>query len=232
MKEDIESENCLTCLNISSCFKVLDSDQLLATNQNRVTLKFKKGDVIAKQGTFATHLMFIKSGLVKLFREGDTGQNGLIINIFTSGNIIGLSSLYGDSTFNYTVAAIEDSTLCLIEINTIRKLIPTNGEFAVAVITKLSKNNLLAYDLLYNITHKQLNGRMATALLFLAKDVYHSIRFKLSLSRKDLAEFTGMSVMSVVRVIKEFKETGVINNDNGTIEILDIERLKRISEFG
>ncbi|MEA3444077.1 MAG: helix-turn-helix domain-containing protein, partial [Bacteroidota bacterium] len=77
-----------------------------------------------------------------------------------------------------------------------------------------------------------LNGRMATALRFLAKDVYHSVRFKMLLSRKDLAEFTGMSVMSVVRVIKEFKNTKVINNEDGFIEILDMEMLKRISEFG
>ena len=232
MKDKTDSNNCMNCKNISSCFKVLTDTQLTGISQNRVSLNFKKGDIIAKQGAYATHLMFIKSGLVKLYREGDVGQNGLIINIFSAGNIVGLSSLFGDSTFNYSVSAIEDSTLCLIEINTIRKLVPVNGDFAVAVITKLSKNNLLAYEILYNITHKQLNGRMATALLYLAKDVYGSIRFKLSLSRKDLAEFTGMSVMSVVRVIKEFKETNVIKNDDGVIEILNIEMLKRISEFG
>ncbi|MEA3444938.1 MAG: cyclic nucleotide-binding domain-containing protein, partial [Bacteroidota bacterium] len=79
MKDIVDSENCLTCMNMSSCFKVLNDDQLSEISQNRVSLNFKKGDIIAKQGAYATHIMFIKSGLVKLYKEGDSGQNGLII---------------------------------------------------------------------------------------------------------------------------------------------------------
>ncbi len=232
MNRTNEPETCLGCPKMSTCFKTLTHEQLVLTSHNKVTLRFKKGDVVAKQGAFATHLMFLKSGLLKVYKEGGSGQNSLIINIFSPGKIIGLSSIYGDNTFTYSVAAIEDSTLCLIDLNAIREIIPQNGNFAVSIIKKLSQNNLLAYELLYGLTHKQLNGRMASAILFLAKDVYKDMRFKLTLSRKDLAEFTSMSVMSVTRVINELKETEVIKEDHGVIEIVNPDMLKRISEFG
>ena len=228
----IKESSCLTCKNISTCFQYLTKEELNDIDKNRVSLNFKKGGIIAKQGAFATHIIFVRTGLVKLFREADSDENNLIINIFSAGNIIGLSSLYGDNTFNYSVSAIETSNLCLIEINIIRELVRKNGDFAVAVVTRLSKNNLLAYEILYSITHKQLNGKMASALIYLAIEVYNSTEFKLSLTRKELAEFTGMSVMSVVRTIKEFKKSGIISDENNHIKILNMNMLQNIKNYG
>ena len=69
-------------------------------------------------------------------------------------------------------------------------------------------------------------------MLFLADSIFHSDKFNMELSRKDLAEFTGMSVMSVVRGIKDFKESGIIRDENSTIEILNREKLVKISVSG
>jgi CRP/FNR family transcriptional regulator len=52
------------------------------------------------------------------------------------------------------------------------------------------------------------------------------------LSRKDLAEYSGMSVISVVRILKDFNNGGIIKSSGKTIEIVDISRLERISESG
>jgi len=54
----------------------------------------------------------------------------------------------------------------------------------------------------------------------------------LSLSRKDLAEYTGMSVISVIRILKDFNNDGIIKSTGKIIEIIDINRLSRISESG
>lgn len=54
----------------------------------------------------------------------------------------------------------------------------------------------------------------------------------MSLSRKDLADFTGMSTMSAIRVLNDFKDEKIILDKNGNFEILNIEALEQISKTG
>jgi CRP-like cAMP-binding protein len=176
--------------------------------------------------------MYIKKGLVKQYIEGANGHKNVIINFFSPGQIIGLSSLFGKSTFDFSVAAVEDSTLCLIDINIVRDLINNNGEFSSRLIQKLSETNSYSYQQLYDLTNKQLNGRLAGAILYLAKEVFKTRKFKMTLSRSDLAEFTGMSTMSAIRVLNDFKEEGILVDKNGMFEIVNINALEQISRTG
>ncbi len=167
-----QTASCLNCSLKSECFKQLNIEELENTDKSKVEVFFKKKEMIAKQGAFASHIMYIKSGLVKLYLEGEPGHNDLIINFFTNGEVIGLPSLFGRSIFDYSVSAIEDSRLCLIDINLVRQLTQTNVDFTTMMIKKMNDGTLYAYRQLYDFTHRQLNGRIAGALLHLAKNVY------------------------------------------------------------
>lgn len=52
------------------------------------------------------------------------------------------------------------------------------------------------------------------------------------LSRSDLAKLTGMSTESVIRVMKDFKDDGLIQFEEKEIELLDIEKPLTITELG
>jgi CRP/FNR family transcriptional regulator len=227
-----QGANCLICKSKSDCFKKLTVNELKNADKGKVEIKFKKKEIIAKQGVFASHVMYIKEGLVKQYIEGSSGHKDVIINFFPAGQVIGLSSLFGKSTFDFSVAAVEDSTLCLIDINIIRDLISNNGDFSTMLIRKMNETTIYAYRQLYDLTNRQLNGRLAGALLYLAKTVFKQRKFTMSLSRKDLANFTGMSTMSAIRVLNDFKSEGIINDKNGIVEILNIEALEQISKTG
>jgi CRP-like cAMP-binding protein len=227
----MEDEGCLPCKSNSNCFGALSDTELKLIDKSKVAVTFKKGETIAKQGSFASGLLYIKEGLVKLYKEG-ADNNNLILNIFGSDELVGISSIYGDNVFNYSIVAIQKSEVYLIELAVLKELIQDNAKFATAVLKRSNRNTLRAYNQMYSLTHKQLNGRMATALIFLSKEVYKSDKFKLSLSRKDLADFTGMSTMGAIRVLNSFKSDGVISNNKGYIEILDYKALKIIAKVG
>ena len=222
----------MVCKNKSSCFNKLDAPELELTNKHRVEIKFRKGETIAKQGSFANNIFFIKSGLAKVYIEVDDSEKNLILNILGSGNLIGLPSLYGNNVFNFSASAIEDTLICSIEKSIVRNLIKQNGDFAAEVIRTMNECSVQSYHRLISLTHKQMNGRLADALIYLSESVFRSDSFKMSLSRKDLAELTGMSTMSVVHIIKDFKDNGIIRNEDGMMEITDKNLLKRISKIG
>lgn len=231
MSKPIKSNTCILCTNKSSCFEKLSPIELELSDSNRVELHFNKGETVAKQGSFTTHILFLQKGLVKVYREVSKGNN-LIINIFSGGNLIGLPSLYGDDFLQYSVAAIEDSVVCAIDKKIFEQLIMENGAFAAAIVNTINKCSLHIFDKLENLTQRQLNGKFANALLFLADEVFKSDSFMLSLSRKELAEFTGTSVMSIVRVMKEFQQDKLIAESKGRLEILDKQKLIQIGLAG
>jgi len=224
--------SCITCSNKSACFKQLSTSELKLNDKHRVQLNYKKGETIFKQGSFANHIHFIKSGLVKVYIEIPNSEKNLVINILPSGNLLGLPSIYGNKVYTYTVTAIENTTICIIEKNIIKDLIEKNGKFAADIIKTMNHCSNSTYDRFISLTHKQLNGRLADTLIYLSEEIYNTHKFKLSLSRADLAELTGMSTMSVVKVIKDFKDNKIIKNESGSIEIINMPLLKRISEIG
>jgi len=227
-----QSTKCFDCKEKSLCFKQLNEEELLLTNENRVQINFKKGEIISKQGSFVTHIMYLKSGFAKVYKETDIDHN-LILDIIPEGKLIGLTSLYNnDNIARFSVSALENAVVCSIDRNTIEKLIQQNSQFAKTVIASLNEESLQFYDKMASLTQKQMNGRVADALLYLSENIFKSGKFKMILSRKDLADFTGMSMMSVVRTLKDLKSENIIEDEKGFINIKDINTLKQISLKG
>ncbi|MEN8115946.1 MAG: Crp/Fnr family transcriptional regulator [Bacteroidota bacterium] len=227
-----ELNSCQFCKNKSSCFKLLDKSELEKIEKHRVQLNFKQGETIFKQGSFANHVYFIKHGLVKVYLEIPNSEKNLVLNIMPEGNLLGLPSIYGNKVYTYTATATEPTTICIIENDAIKKLIENDGKFASEIIKTMNVCSDSTFARFISLTHKQLNGRLADALIYLSEEIYKSTTFKLSLSRADLGELTGMSAMSVVKVIKDFKDNNIIKNKDGKIEIINMPLLKRISEIG
>ncbi|MBI9054479.1 MAG: Crp/Fnr family transcriptional regulator [Bacteroidales bacterium] len=227
-----QSIKCFECKEKSLCFKQLNEEELLLTNENRVQINFKKGEIISKQGSFVTHIMYLKSGFAKVYKETDIDHN-LILDIIPEGKLIGLTSLYNnDNIARFSVSALENSVVCSIDRTTIEKLIQQNNQFAKSVIASLNEESLQFYDKMASLTQKQMNGRVADALLYLSENIFKSTKFKMILSRKDLADFTGMSMMSVVRTLKDLKSENIIEDEKGYIKIKDKNTLQQISLKG
>lgn len=229
--KNLRENICFACRSKAESFQKLSYTELRLTNENKTYLWFKKGETIAKQGAFVTHVLYLKKGLIKLYKEIDY-KNNLIIAIHSSGKLMGLSSLFGNNVFQYSIAALDDSLICAIDKQVIEKLVHNNGEFAANLLSSVNTDLQHTRNKLVSLTMKQLNGRLADALLYLADNVYQSDRFTMNLNRKDLAELSGMSTMSVVRTLQDFKKDGLIENSNHALKIIDKETLKSLSING
>jgi CRP/FNR family transcriptional regulator len=125
-----------------------------------------------------------------------------------------------------------DSEIRQIEVKAFRTLMEQNFEFSKEIIDILSSNSLQIYGRFFCFTYKQAFGRLADILLCLADRIFKASEFNLPLSRKELAELSGMSSETVIRMLKEFNDEGLIKMDGKSIEVLDYERIKQISETG
>ena len=222
-----------TCSNFvqtTSCFDQLTELEEDMVDKNQVSVVYKKGETICKQGSFASHIIFLEEGLVKIYLEGN--PRNLILTITSSNHLVGLPSIYeGNNTFLYSVSTYVDSKVRLIDVNVFKQLIRQNANFASKIINILNENTAQAYGRFFCLTRKQLHGRMADILLCLSDRIFKSREFNLPLSRNDLGELTSMSTESVIRIMKEFKDDNLIKVSGKSIEILDHDKMMKISEL-
>ena len=107
-----------------------------------------------------------------------------------------------------------------------------NTAFAEGLIADISNKSLLMYYKLIGLTQKKMPGRLADAILYLSNQVYESNEFDLILNRQELGEFTNMAKESVIRILKDLEDDGVIESNCARIKILDKQKLIMISENG
>lgn len=203
--------------------------ELLCTK--KVEKTFQTGEIIIHQGDDIKDFIYLKSGLVKLFKTNEDGSEQ-IINIAKPFDFVSLLSIFSDNKYQYSVKAIEDSVTCDLSFDMIKNLAKENGRFASDLIEKISKitDKIILQSL--EIRRKNLKGRVAFILLYFAKQIYDQKGFELPVSRKEIAEYINMSTENVIRSLSEFRKDNIIRIFGKRIEIIDMHSLERISKFG
>jgi CRP/FNR family transcriptional regulator, polysaccharide utilization system transcription regulator len=227
----LPTSSCATHVYDSSCFSLLSDEEKSLLDNKSVTITYRKGETICKQGTFVSNIMFLEKGLVKIYLEGN--PKNLILTITPSGHIIGVPSIFeGNNTFLYSVTTYVESVVKIIDITVFKHLLFQNTEFAFRILNLMNESTAQTYGRFFCLTQKHLHGRLADILICLSGRIFKSLEFDLPLSRNDLGELTGMSTESVIRLMKELKDDGLIEISGKSIKLLDVNRLMKISEFG
>jgi CRP-like cAMP-binding protein len=210
---------------------LLTDEQAELISKNSNIVRYKNKDVIFLQNTRTSHIMFIKSGLVKVYKEGRNGKV-LMLKIETPNNFLGIMSVFGSDIHQFSAAAIENTEIFFTDITVFKSLIKENGVFALKLMNILSLDGLFLFDRLMSQSHKQLPGRIADVLLYFAEKIYHNPIFSFPLTRRELAELAGTTKESFIRTLTEFKNDKIIELDGSMVEIKSMKIIKTLSDLG
>ena len=232
MKKQMDPNcNCELCELKGLFFLNLEGEQLDIVCSGKVEREYAQGDSIIKEGTMIQNFIYLKSGLVKLFRS-DLGGREHIITIAKPFDYVSLLSVFSDDYYNYSVTALEDSVTCSIKMKDVKSIINNNGSLALNLLKRMSHiADKIILDSL-DIRTKHLRGRVAYLLIYFSQHIYHSSEFDLPLSRKEMAEYVGMTTENVIRTLSEFRRDGILKIYGKTILIMNLDTLRSIAEFG
>ena len=211
------------------CFIDFDFPEGSIPEIEHYEMTYKKGETIFKQGTIVPHVAFIKSGMVKIMLEADNRKQPLCIE---KEGFIGLESMYNDKFSQYSVFALTEVNVCLVEIESFKKALMAHAELAVKIIESLNLRTKLLYERILTLTQKQGPGRVADILKCMSERIFESDTFCSPCTRKEMAEMCSLSLESLSRILKDFKEEGIIELDTKNITILkkdDLELISRVS---
>jgi CRP/FNR family transcriptional regulator len=208
---------------------MLSEEQLMKVDLHRTEITFKKGETLCKQGSFTSNIMYLKSGLVKIYLESE--DQPTTVSLETVGYFIGLPLIFkdDDSVCHFSVQAMTDSQVCMISTELIREFISTNHDFAQEVISILSKEVIKGHERMFSLTQMKIKGRFAELLMHLKDNIYGTSKMKMNLTRKDLGELISATPESVSRLIKELNEEEILTSNGSELHILDEDKLLLLS---
>ena len=232
-KVDEKNSNCICehCEFRRIVFSYLDDRSIEELCNNKEEQSFRKGEIINHEGGKVNGFKYLKSGLVKIFRKTSTGEEQ-IVTIMRPFEFVSTMSIFSGERYRYSVSALEDSVVCVVSLDVIKNLFLKNGGFAMGLLTKVSEINDKIITQTLDIRQKNLIGRVAYVLLYFTKEIYNSRIFDLPVSRKEIADFIGMSSANVIRTLSDFKKDGIIKVLGKMIEIADINKLEILAKRG
>jgi len=207
-----------------------DAQRVLNLNdlaKDRKVKTYKKKTGIYMEGELPNNLYFVKSGNVKSFRTNADGKE-LIISLYKEGDFFGYEAILENSNYGESAMALEDSELTVIPRHDFLTLLHGHPEISRTFVSMLCKKIAEKEAQLLNLAYNSVRQRTAEALLKI-----HTLKEKdvVSISRDDLAKMVGTASESVIRVLSDFREEGIISIDGGKINVLHPHKLEQVVKW-
>lgn len=231
MKTILETDSGYICDITAPCFQMLLPEEAEVVRASKTQVLFRKDDNLTKQGAFASYILFMVDGYAKQYIEGD-GIKNYNLRIIKPGEFIGLSTVFSGNTFNYSSVAITDCHVFLVEKEAIGKVVKQNGKFGFNIIKRYCEQNTNLLNTVRTLMYKQMNGRLADTILYIDGLKNEKPEIFQLLSRKDIADFAGISTESTVKLLKQFEKDGLLKLNEKDISVLKNDELLDISRRG
>lgn len=219
---------------ISDMLDTLTEEQRDILTDHISVVKYKKNDIIYKEGDLPTNLLCLVSGKVKIYKDG-VGGRPQIMRVLGETEYFAYRAYMADEPFITAAAAFEPCVVLKIPLGIIVKTIQENARLGWFFIQRLAHDLGQSDERTVNLTQKHIRGRLAESLLFL-KDSYgleeDGSTLSIYMSREDLANLSNMTTSNAIRTLSLFAAEKLITIDGRKIKIIEEDRLRKISKIG
>lgn len=223
--------SCEKCQLKSLFFSHVTIDELADICEIKEERSYSRGEIITKEGDEINEFLYLKEGLVKLSKTTIENKDQ-IISFSKPFDFVSLLSVFSSVIYKYSVSAVEDSVVCILDLNVVKNHARKNAMFTMDLMVRVSEaTDKIVLDNL-EIKRKHLKGRVAHVLLYFSNYIYNRDEFELPISRREIAEYIGMTTENVIRTLSEFRKDKIIKIFGKDILIADKKRLENISQFG
>ena len=197
-------------------------------------LHCKKGESIFKEGTTASGIYFIRKGKVKKYRVDKEGYEQ-IIYVANTGELIGYHGIVSGDNYPDSAASLEASLLSFIPKEDFLATIAYSARFNIQLLKAVSHEYQVLSNSISVMARHTVRERLAISLIIL-REKYKlpgqpGKQIVIDISRKDLASMTATTEENVVRLLKEFKQEGIVATEGRRIMVLDVTKLVKVTNY-
>jgi DNA-binding response OmpR family regulator len=193
--------------------------------KDRRIKEFKKKSEIYAEGDNPAYVYYLKSGHVKEFKGHPDGKE-FITNLYKEGDFFGFEPILENTPYKESAIAMRDSEVMFIPRQDFLTLLYGQRDVSAGFISLLCRKVAEREAQLLNLAYSSVRQRTAEALLKITH--LRDSKDKIEISRDDLSKIVGTASESVIRVLSEFKDEGLIDIDAGKIKILQPAKLEKV----
>ena len=199
-------------------FTSFSDQQLAALDRISKVVRFCKGDILFYEGEKAESLHIIEEGAVTIYKCDPKG-NEIVMGKFTSGSMIAEMPCFEHGLFPASARCESEATIIKIDYGAFEKLFLRDPDVSMSILKSMAmKIKHLEFTISQNLA---MDATEKTA-----RFIYDNPEQFISLKKKEIANHLNMTPETLSRVVKKFKDAGLLRNEKGTFSILDRDGLK------
>jgi CRP/FNR family transcriptional regulator len=187
------------------------------------------GQFIFQQGASDRAMYRVLKGTVRLSLMRSDGHQ-MIYGLLGPGECIAASSLIYNHPLPQTAEALDDVQLQVVGATAFAKLRKNHREFDNALLHLFARRLRTLSIQVATAKLADLPSQLVLRLLELARRDSRG-RLMVTVTHSELAIFVSASRQSIHRIVKSLAAEGMIALHYGSIELLDLDRLKAKAEF-
>ncbi|MGV3489466.1 MAG: Crp/Fnr family transcriptional regulator [Tuberibacillus sp.] len=209
-------------------FSELSHEELTRLSEITTERIVNKKQFVFMEGNKREAVYFIRSGVVKVFRVDESG-NEQVINLLQDGEMFPHVGFFDESPYPSTAQAMEETHLLIIRIDDFNELLVVYPRIAIKVMKIMEQKITQLANRIQEFISEDVQHRIVHTLLRLAGNHIiedGSATIDMPITNQDLANMVGTSRETINRVFNQMKKDGLIETSRKKIHIFNIDELK------
>jgi len=219
-------------LRITPVFRKLSPEDRRTVARAATVKHYARGAIIFEQDAPSDAFYTIASGRVKIFKMLASGKD-LILEVFGTGDPLGAVAAYDGRPFPASASALEDSTCVVIPRPVFFRLLEEHPSLVRGLMLGLTVRLVELTNRLAELSGSRIEPRFARLFLKLAREMGRADRggtfVPLALSRQELADMTGTTIETAIRIMSRWGKQDVVRTDKDGFVIVDRKTLEALA---
>ncbi|CAB5144107.1 Hcp transcriptional regulator HcpR (Crp/Fnr family) [Olavius algarvensis associated proteobacterium Delta 3] len=212
-------------------FRRLTASGLEALEKIVEDRRYPKGAAIFMEGDNADGFYIVAGGQVKIFKLSLEGKEH-ILHIFGPGHPFGEVPMFSGGKFPANAQSTRKSRLLYLPKASFIRLITSNPQLCLNMLADLSLRLRQFTIQIENLSLKEVPGRLASYLIYLADEQGNPDAVSLNISKGQLASLLGTIPETLSRIFAKMTGDGLIRVQGREIRLMDVEGLRVLADTG
>lgn len=193
---------------------------------------YKKRSVLYREGIRHSGIYIVHKGIIKIYKIGANGKIQ-ILRFAQKGDLIAYRSLLTNELACTSAKAYDDVVVSFIPHHILLDLLKRNWNFTHKMMKMMCKELGESNTFVTDIAQKTVRERTAEMLLIL-KDEFGVDRqgvLQISITREDLSNMVGTVTESLIRVMSEFRNDGLLEFPGRKIAFLNTAKMRIVANL-
>lgn len=192
-------------------------------------------DYVFTEGEPAAWLYVVTAGRVKIVRHSRGGKD-VVLELLGPGEIFGGVAVIERRPYPASAQATEASAVLKIPADAVIAVAERHPALIKEMALMIGRRLRAAHDAVTSLAVDPVEARLAATLVRLAEREGRrsagGLTLPFHLTRQSLADMTGTTVETAIRVVSRWIKDGLVADDGGHLVLRDVERLRALTEGG